>query len=480
MTQCSIVIPAHNHAAVTRRCLQTLLQAPPTVEHEIIVIDDASTDSTPEVVEAFGDVITFIRRQTNGGFAAACNEGADAATGRYVLFLNNDTEPLEGWLDALVADLVSHPRAAVVGAKLLYPDGTVQHAGVVICQDGWPRHLYQGFEADHPATNRSRAFRAVTAACMLVDRDAFVAAGGFDCAYRNGLEDVDLCLRLGSLGYEVRYCHHSVLVHHESVSRGRRSKDIDAGARLYRERWTDSVAADDIDYYVQDGLLRLQYDDAFPLRLAVEPELAVLSGDRMASVERRLDQTSRQVFDLLRETVRLTVQRDEDALPEGTERFRNVRCDGDLLDRAHQLELEIAQIQVELANGGGPSASPYLVNRLLQDQVRAAVNRVTPIDSSVLVISRGDERLVDLPNRCGWHFPQIEDGTYAGHHPSSSDDAIDELEALQVRGASYLVVPEPSLWWLDYYLGFAHHLTTTCDLVFDGSGGRIFDLGGAR
>src|SRR5439155_17167350 len=103
----------------------------------------------------------------NGGFAAACNDGVAAAEGDELVFLNNDTIPTKGWLDAMLAYAKDRPRVAVVGSKLLFPNDTVQHAGVIICQDGNPRHLYTGFPADHPAVNRSRRLQAVTAACML-------------------------------------------------------------------------------------------------------------------------------------------------------------------------------------------------------------------------------------------------------------------------------------------------------------------------
>src|SRR6185436_19309609 len=103
--------------------------------------------------------------------------------------------------------------------KLLYPDGSVQHAGVVIGRDRWPHHLYAGFPGEHPAVQRGRPVSAVTAACMLIHRRDFAALGGFDGAYRNGYEDFDLCLRLREEGREVRYCPRSVLYHLESVTR---------------------------------------------------------------------------------------------------------------------------------------------------------------------------------------------------------------------------------------------------------------------
>src|SRR5258705_12380858 len=125
MTKCSIIIPVFNHAALTRQCLAALEGEPA----ETIVVDDASTEP----------VASTIRHETNTGFAQSCNDGAAAARGQFLVFLNNDTIPQPGWLDALTRYADTHPAAAVVGAKLVYPAGTIQHAGVVICQDRYPR-----------------------------------------------------------------------------------------------------------------------------------------------------------------------------------------------------------------------------------------------------------------------------------------------------------------------------------------------------
>src|SRR5205823_4953534 len=151
-----ILIPVFNKASLTRQCLETLIARPPKVDHEIIVIDDASTDDTQRLLSGYDDRVRVIRHKTNTGFATACNDGAAAATGEFLVFLNNDTIPHEAWLDTMVNYADAHPQAAVVGAKMLFPDGTIQHAGVCVCQDFIPRHIYAGFPADHPAVNKSR------------------------------------------------------------------------------------------------------------------------------------------------------------------------------------------------------------------------------------------------------------------------------------------------------------------------------------
>lgn len=143
MPRCSIIIPVHNHAALTRQCISALLRMPAvTTDTEIVVVDDASTDLTPEVLREFGGSIRVVTHTTNAGFAVSCNDGAAAAAGEFLIFLNNDTIPLSGWLDALVIYADAHPQAAAVGSKLLYPNDTIQHAGVTINQEGWPFHIY--------------------------------------------------------------------------------------------------------------------------------------------------------------------------------------------------------------------------------------------------------------------------------------------------------------------------------------------------
>ncbi len=293
--RCSIVIPVHNKAALTRQCLDAIYEHPPAVDHEILVVDDASTDETAEMLAGYGDAVQHLRLDRNAGFATACNTGAAAAKGEYLVFLNNDTIAQPGWLDALVAYSDEHGVTAV-GSKLLYPDGSVQHAGVVFSPLGDPLHIYAGFPADHPAVNKSRPFQAVTAACVLVRREAFEEVGGFDTGYQNDLEDVDLCLRLGQSGHAVHYCHTSLLYHLESASRGQRNRPKHS-ARVYRERWGRCVRHDELVYYVEDGLLELL---RAPNQLR-KPWIRWRTEAHL--VHKRMD----QILDLLRDTARAAV-----------------------------------------------------------------------------------------------------------------------------------------------------------------------------
>jgi GT2 family glycosyltransferase len=302
--RCSIVIPVHGRAALTRACLETLLDQRPAGT-EILVADDWSPDSTAELLRSYGDAIRVIRPEVHSGFGGACNAAAAEATGRQLVFLNNDTLPTEGWLDALLGHAEAHPEAAIVGCKLLWPNNTVQHAGVVFNHRGNAYHVYAGFPAEHPAVNRSRAFQAVTGAAMLVRRTAFHELGGFDRAFVNGWEDIDLCLRAGRVGHEVRCCHESVLYHLEGGTRGHSHDTDHANWRIWRERWSERVRPDDLEHYVADRLLRVEYGPD-GVRLEVSPALGTAVTDGGPNeLEQALRDRTREGHELLLENLRL-------------------------------------------------------------------------------------------------------------------------------------------------------------------------------
>ena len=148
----SIVIPVFNQFDHTLECLRALAEHPPAAAVEIIVVDDGSSDATRDALPRI-DGLRTLHRESNGGFIAACNDGAAAAKGEYLVFLNNDTVPQPGWLDALLATFAEHPRAGLVGAQLLYPDGRLQEAGGVVFRDGsgWNHGRFGAAEAPRHA-----------------------------------------------------------------------------------------------------------------------------------------------------------------------------------------------------------------------------------------------------------------------------------------------------------------------------------------
>lgn len=480
----SIVIPVRDRSGLTRRCLDLLLSLDECAEAEVVVVDDASTDDTPEVVGSYGDRVRLLRESASVGFAGACNAGAAASTGDGIVFLNNDTVPRQGWLESLLAYAERNPAAAVIGSRLLYPNGTVQHAGIVIGQDRFPRHLYAGFPADHPAVMRSCRVRAVSAACALMRRGPFEEAGGFDELYRNGLEDVDLCLRLSELGYEVHYCAESALDHLESASRGWRSDERTEGEKLYLSRWGDRVAPDDVIRYLDDGLIEVRYGETYPLHLRVSAHLATIEeAGREREVDRLLTLRSRQAYELLREATRLTVlladeggdlpppagepvtvgsrgaRAPADASWHGADsdelRARLVEAHEELRRRDEELAIWICELQARL----GVAPSERLGYKLLPDRIRSLVRSSVPGTGRVTVVSKGDDELLRLDGRPARHFPSTPDGEYSGYYPPNSEDAIAHLEELREQDVEFLVIPATALWWLDHYREFGEHLS---------------------
>jgi GT2 family glycosyltransferase len=428
-----VIIPVYNKAGLTKRCLQVLVADADV--GEIVVVDDGSTDATPQLLASFGRRIRVVTHPRNLGFARSCNDGAAMATGDSLVFLNNDTLPEPGWLGALEEYAAAQPGSAVIGGKLLYPDGTIQHAGVVICQDGYPRHLYSGFPADHPAVSHSRRFQIVTAACMWIRRRVFEELGGFDPGYRNGFEDVDLCLRAGEAGYEVHYCAGCVVHHFESVSPGRFQHDRENVDR-YRDRWSSRVEADDLRYYLEDGLLRLNYEGRYPVLMEASPLLAVLDGGfRRMETERQLLARSRQVAELTRENT--------------------------------LLRAELAESNPE---------SPALGYDRLRREICEAVDKDVPCEAIVVVASKGDGGLLEIGERQAWHYPQSPTGAYAGHHPADSAEAITQLEELRAQGGTHFVLPRTAFWWLQHYAEFGRHLETRYPELGSGEVCRIFVL----
>lgn len=246
----SIVIPVYNKLEFTKACLLALQANTPSHLYETIIVDNASNDGTEEFLKEQSSRIRFIRNEANQGFARACNQGASAAQADLILFLNNDTEPQPGWLEPLIYILDSDPRVAAAGSKLLYPDGTIQHAGILIVEDHPSTDLlvainaHQGRPSDFPLANHPLTVQALTAACLLVRASAFLETGGFDEEYWNGYEDVDLCLSLRETEWQLVYEPASVIIHHESQSGPERFRMAQQNISRLHARWLGKVRPD--------------------------------------------------------------------------------------------------------------------------------------------------------------------------------------------------------------------------------------------
>jgi len=253
---CSIVIPVHNRAAFNRSCLLAIERSvnAERLPYEVIVVDNGSTDETPGLLRSWSSSrpnARVIRMGQNLGFARACNEGARLARGHYIVFLNNDTLPTPGWLEHMVHLAEKEAQIGIVGSKLLFPNGRIQHIGMVFDENKNPRHIYRGFPADIPPAMISREYQAVTGACLLVSKDLYWSVDGMDENYKNSYEDADLCLKVRARGYRVLFCADSVLYHFESMSEGRRARDFRNSA-LFKARWESAIDCDAARWYALD------------------------------------------------------------------------------------------------------------------------------------------------------------------------------------------------------------------------------------
>jgi GT2 family glycosyltransferase len=215
----SIVIPFRGQAALTLRCLYGLSRHATAHAFEVIAVDDGSDAAARQAVERVGGLA--IVRHASQGFVAACNAGAAAARGEFLLFLNNDTYPLPGLLDELVAAFAL-PDAGAIGAALLYPDGRLQEAGAIVWRDAQALNIGRGQDPDDPDFCFAREVDYCSAACLMIRRDLFCRLGGFDMRYAPAYyEDADLCFRLRETGRRVYVQPLARLVHVEGATAGR-------------------------------------------------------------------------------------------------------------------------------------------------------------------------------------------------------------------------------------------------------------------
>jgi O-antigen biosynthesis protein len=254
----SIITPTHDGAEDIERLLEALARNTSYRSFEMIVIDNASSDHTADVLaRPWGFPVEVISNTQNESFSRACNQGAEAANGELLLFLNNDVEPATPeWLGALVAEATATEHYGVTGAILLYPPEhenaaapmAVQHAGIGF------RHRNGGIFPFNVGGGDPTAFGepghhrvpAATAACLLVPSSDFEAIDGFDEQYVYGFEDVDLCLRLGEHGSAISVVHDAVLIHNESKTQRRTPSTRIRANRLrnnqvFAERWTRTL-----------------------------------------------------------------------------------------------------------------------------------------------------------------------------------------------------------------------------------------------
>jgi len=271
-TSVSAIVPFRDGAGFLRTCTDSVTATTDDVDLQFVLVDNGSVEpetlSLLERLEARDDV-TVVRDDRSFNWAALNNAAVDAARGDVLLFLNNDIEARHpGWLGVLAAQAL-RPDVAAVGARLLYPGGRVQHAGVVI-GIGAAGHTLVGLPADQPGylglAVLTRDCSAVTGACLASRRTVFQELGGFDEDLGIDTNDIDFCLRAGQRGYRIVYEPLAELIHYESPSRGKTGSVPDI--RRFMLRWDEQIEIG--DPFLNPHLTRL--DGSCALRRPEEEE----------------------------------------------------------------------------------------------------------------------------------------------------------------------------------------------------------------
>jgi glycosyltransferase involved in cell wall biosynthesis len=276
----SVIIPTRNGLKVLKPCLKSLLEITSYANLEVILVDNGSDD--PETLQFLEELrqqgkISILRDPGPFNYSALNNKAVQNATGELICLLNNDVEVIDQrWLEELVV-FALRPDVGAVGARLLYPNRTLQHAGVVLGfgLDGVAAHAHVGVPDDSPGyfsrAQLALEISAVTAACLVVQRSHYLAVGGLDeLNLKVAYNDIDFCLKLREIGLQNVYVPVARLIHHESVSRGSdqspaKTARFAAEVSWMRQRWGHLLQFD--QYYNPNLSLKR------PFRLARPPRL---------------------------------------------------------------------------------------------------------------------------------------------------------------------------------------------------------------
>lgn len=227
----SIIIPTYGKWHHTARCVASIAKQLPTVPFEIIITEDASGEPDDLGVGRIPGV-SFLSQGANIGFLKNCNSAASLARGRFLHFLNNDTEVFPGWLDALAETFNAVPNCGLVGSKLIFPSGQLQEAGGIIWQDGSAWNWGRLKDPEHCAFNYVRDVDYISGASIMISAELFKTLGMFDLRYVPAYyEDTDLAMAVRKAGLRVVYQPFSRVVHHEGISSG---LDESTGAKRYQ------------------------------------------------------------------------------------------------------------------------------------------------------------------------------------------------------------------------------------------------------
>jgi GT2 family glycosyltransferase len=364
----TIIVPIFDQLVFTRLCLESVLESTDKPAFELIVVDNASTQTTRDYLDRLAALrpnVHVISNSENLGFAAAINRGVAAARGAILVLLNNDTIVVPGWLERLTAHLDDR-RIGLVGA---HANRAGNEAEIATCYTTYGGLL--DFAATWPGMGPLRDVRTVAMFCAAMHCRTFNRVGELDEAFGLGLfEDDDYAMRVRAAGLRVTLAP-DVFVHHFGETTVRSTGDYGA---LFHENCE---------------------------RFERKWQVSWQSHDKNASLEY-----------------------------------------GQLVKRV--LSRSCAQI---------------------------------PPAATVLVVSKGDDRLLNLGEREAWHFPRNANGKWSGYYPFDSSAAIGHLEELRSAGARFMILPKTAFWWLEHYRGFAEHLQMHYrQIAGDDEACVIFDL----
>ena len=268
----SIIVLNRNGLGHLKTLIPALLMNTCGIKYELILVDNASSDSSVAYVQnkfkEHGSIIPLqlIQNKINQTFSVANNKAAAVAKGKYLVLLNNDIEPLAGWLNYLLQCIETEHGVGSVGARLVYPyrkpsrfinpfkkknsnSCFIQHAGIAFENEGLrfrPYNMGKGKDINDPKVLKSGNRGALTAACLLVPKDIYIQVGGLDESYNYGGEDVDFGLKLLKAGYRNYYCADSVLFHHEFGTQSKEQNEHAAKRRqanqdYFQKKWFLSI-----------------------------------------------------------------------------------------------------------------------------------------------------------------------------------------------------------------------------------------------
>ena len=270
----SFIIPLFDNLALTRACVESLQATlPADLAHEIILVDDGSTDGTRPWLATLTPPFRVVLNERNLGYAAANNRAIALARGKFLALLNNDLVLLPRWFEPMLAAQRSlGARAGLIGnVQLNAKTGAIDHTGIVMSRQVKPVHDHSLPTGLARIFSRVRRVPAVTGACLLVERSLWQQLGGFDEGYINGGEDVDLCFRARAVGRTNAVALKSVVRHHISASVGRKLRDEENSYRLAR-RWRREFVAATGDLLRE--WCRAHFEQILPAPLLADPVLA--------------------------------------------------------------------------------------------------------------------------------------------------------------------------------------------------------------